>query len=148
MTMTMNPMRAKHPLMGLVVAGHAAEQGQAFMELRHRFSQGRTLQGAPSGQKPCRNSCLKVASFRVVMREQFRMCLNNILETLFKCTGNPGMHLLASAAQQGAVGGVLHERVLERVVNFGRRSAPMHQAGADELFQGIVQAFAWHRCRL
>jgi len=57
----------------------------------------------------------------------------------FRCSGNAAMQLLPSAPQQSAVGGVLHQRVFERVFRIRRRSAPEDQLGARELVEGFVQ---------
>jgi hypothetical protein len=46
--------------------------------------------------------------------------------------------LLALAAQQGAVCGILDESVLERVFRVGRRAAPEDQFGAYQLIQSII----------
>ena len=54
------------------------------------------------------------------------------------------MELLASAAQQGAVGGILHQRVLEGVLGIRRRPAPEDQLGALQLLQRIIQLLLRH----
>jgi hypothetical protein len=54
-------------------------------------------------------------------------------------TARAPMQLLPSGTQQGAVGGVLHQRVLKGVRGIRRRPAPEHQLGAYELFQSALQ---------
>jgi hypothetical protein len=54
------------------------------------------------------------------------------------------MQLLALAAQQGAVGSVLHQRVLEGVRRIRGRPAPEDQFGLYELRQGVIQLLPRH----
>ena len=46
------------------------------------------------------------------MREDLRADFDEVRKPLFQCLGDPPMQGLARAAQQGAVGGVLDQRVL------------------------------------
>ena len=64
---------------------------------------------------------------------------------LFKGRGDAGVDLLPPAAQQGAVGRILHQSVLERILRIRRRSASENQFGVDELRQGIVQLLLGYR---
>jgi hypothetical protein len=64
----------------------------------------------------------------------------------FQRGGNAAMQLLPSAAQQSAVGGVLHQRVLDGVLGVGRYPAAENQLGVGELFEGFVQLQPRHRC--
>jgi hypothetical protein len=50
-----------------------------------------------------------------VSREQFRLVFNNLTELAFKYRGNASVERASGLAQQGAVSGILHERVLEQV---------------------------------
>jgi len=50
-----------------------------------------------------------------VMGKQLRLGVDNIRPLLFQHLSDPCMQLLACATEQAHVGGVLHERVLERV---------------------------------
>jgi hypothetical protein len=72
-------------------------------------------------------------------RQHFGLLLDNLGELPFQGSGDAGMDLLASAAQQGVVGGVLHQRMLEGVFRVRRRAAPEHQLGTNELRQGVGQ---------
>ena len=67
-----------------------------------------------------------------MLREELGLAVHQLGEMGFERFGDPGMELLARAAQQSAVGGVLHQRVLEQVLGRGRRSALKDQAGIDE----------------
>ena len=51
------------------------------------------------------------------------------------------MELLPRAAQQCAVGGVLHQRVLEQVFGRGRHATLKDQAGIDEALERLLQLF-------
>ena len=49
--------------------------------------------------------------------------------------GDAHVDLLALAAEQRVVGGVAHERVLERVARLGAEAAPVHQPRLHQLAQ-------------
>ena len=49
------------------------------------------------------------------------------------------MQVLAAGFEQGAVGGVLDQRVLEAVGDIGRRAAAVDQLGRDQLIEGGLQ---------
>jgi hypothetical protein len=74
-----------------------------------------------------------------VVSEQCRLGRDNLREPAFEGGSDARVELLPPAAQQGAVGGVLHQRVLEAVLRVGRRAAPVDQLGGDQLRQGVVQ---------
>ena len=54
-----------------------------------------------------------------MMSDDLRAGFDKVRKPLFQCLGDPAMQGLARAAQQGAVGGILDQRVLEQI--FGRR---------------------------
>jgi hypothetical protein len=55
--------------------------------------------------------------------EQRRLGRGDLGEPVFEGRGDAGMELLPAAAQQGAVGGVLHQGVLEGVLSVERSDA-------------------------
>jgi hypothetical protein len=57
----------------------------------------------------------------------------------FERFGDPRMQLLTRAAQQAAVGRVLHQRVLESVNCVGRRTALEYQFGIDKAGERVPQ---------
>src|SRR5205085_11442268 len=59
--------------------------------------------------------------------------------SLFENLGNCGMQLLAPTAQQGPIGSVLHEGVLEDERFFRRRAAAENQSGIDQLVERLAQ---------
>src|SRR5215472_19050588 len=64
----------------------------------------------------------------------------------FQRGGNAAMQLLPSAAQQSAVGGILHQGMLEGVFRIGWHPAPEDQFGTYQLIQSIVQFLLRHAC--
>ena len=56
-----------------------------------------------------------VAGRRQMVGEVFGLALDKIRELMLQHRRDAGVQLLASGAQQGAVGGVLHQRVLEQL---------------------------------
>ena len=50
-----------------------------------------------------------------------------------------GVHLLLAALEQALIGGILHQRMLERVARLGRDSASIHEFGLFELLQGAFE---------
>ena len=77
--------------------------------------------------------------------EQRRLGRDNLREPVFEGRGDAGVQLPAPVAQQGAVGGVLHQRVLEGVLRIGRCTAAVDQLGARQLRQGVVELPRRHR---
>ena len=74
-------------------------------------------------------ACGSQAGQRVVLRHRLRLGLGDVGELGFQRGGDPSMDLLAPAFQQALVGGVAHQRVLERVGRLRRRAAAEHQLG-------------------
>jgi hypothetical protein len=66
-----------------------------------------------------------------MLREEFGLALHRFGGMGCECIGDPGMELLPRTAQQSAVSGVLHQRVLEQILRRGRRSALKDEAGID-----------------
>src|SRR5436190_22734205 len=85
------------------------------LQMSNRFEVSRLLRGMPPRLQPLMGSALRVAGGCQMMGEQFGLALDEIGETRFQCRSDTPMQFLPSPAQQGAVGGVLHQRVLEQV---------------------------------
>jgi hypothetical protein len=81
-----------------------------------------------------------------VLGDQRGLGHHDVPELVFKRCRNTGMQLLATAAQQGSIGGFLHQRVLEGVFRIGGRPAPEDQFGVHKLRQGVIQLLPRH-CR-
>jgi hypothetical protein len=60
-------------------------------------------------------------------------------EMLLQRQRDVGMDALTPAAQQRAVGGILHQRMLEDVARHRRVTALIDQFGFHQLVQGIIQ---------
>jgi hypothetical protein len=55
------------------------------------------------------------------------------------------MELQAAAAQQGAIGGILHQGMFEGVFRVGRGPVPKDQFGTRRLRKGVVDLLLRHR---
>jgi len=79
------------------------------------------------------------------MGQQPRLGGRDLGKALLKSLCDTCMRLLPSAAQQGAVGGILHQRMLEGVFRVGWHATTKDQLSADQLGQGLVQLLRRHR---
>jgi hypothetical protein len=77
---------------------------------------GRELDRSPAGQVPIRDGFVRARRLRQVPGEYFG---RDGHRTPFERVGDLGVQLLALGLEQGLVGGVLDEGVLERVVAAG-----------------------------
>src|SRR6516162_9812832 len=73
------------------------------------------------------------------MREDLRPGFDEVRKALFQFLGDPAMQSLARDAQQGAVGGVLDQRVLEYVDRFRWCPSLRDQLGGDKLGERGLQ---------
>ena len=89
----------------------------------------------PPRFQPLIDRAFGVAGGRQVMSEQLRLSLDEIGEMLFECRRDARVQLLPSPAQQGRVGGVLHQRVLEQVRGVRSRTPTKQEPGIAELIQ-------------
>src|ERR1700730_4668566 len=71
-------------------------------------------------------------------RQQFGLCLHDFRKLFFQPSSYPSMQLLALAAQERAVGGILYQGVLEGVLRIGRPTAPENQLCPDKLVECII----------
>ena len=62
-----------------------------------------------AGLEPLRDGALDLGGAGQVMGEQLRLALDEIGEMLFQRRPDARVQFLPSSAQQGAVGGVLHQ---------------------------------------
>jgi hypothetical protein len=82
---------------------------------------------------------LRVAGGCQMMGQQFGAALDEIGEMRFQCRGDAPMQFLPLRAQQRAVGGVLHQRVLEQVGGMRSGAAAKQQSRIDQLSQRGLQ---------
>ena len=79
----------------------------------NRFVVGRTGRRVLAGLEPLTDRAFSVTGGGQMMGQEFGLAFDEIGEMLLQNGANAGVQFLASRAQQGAVGGVLHQRVLE-----------------------------------
>ena len=84
-------------------------------------------------------SALLQPSFLVVTGEQLRRSCPNVGKPLREDLGDARVKLLPLAPQQGAISGVLHQRMLERINRRRRGSSRKHQLCSRELSEGIPE---------
>ena len=74
-----------------------------------------------------------------MMGQEFGLALDEIGEILLQHRRDPSMQFLPPSAQQHAIGGVLHQRVLEEVGGMRSGAAAKQQSGIAELTQRGLQ---------
>ena len=107
---------------------------------------GQALGGMLAGLQPLIDRALGVAGGGQMMGQEFGLALDEIGEILLQHRRDPGMQFLPSSAQQRAVGGVLHQRVLEQVGGVRRGAAAKQQSGIAQLIQRGLQLRSQARC--
>ena len=76
-------------------------------------------------------------------RDALWLAVNERGEVRLQRGGDAGVQLLPLAAQQRAVGSILHQRVFEGVDRLGRDPAAKDQFGFDQLLQGPLDICLW-----
>jgi len=104
-----------------------------------RFKMRQARRGILAGLQPFVDCTLGIAGRGQMMREQFGLALDTIGEILLKHRRNTGVQLLPLSAQQRAIGGVLHQRMLEEVGGMRRGAAAKQQSRVAELAQRGLQ---------
>src|SRR5206468_715006 len=104
-------------LAGYAQASLAASSGSRALsrEVGNGFHIGGTLRSPLACPLPIADSPCAKTRFGAVVNQQFRLRLNGSWKPFLEGHGNPGMEVLPATAQQGAVSGVLYERMLEGV---------------------------------
>jgi len=85
-----------------------------------------------AGLQPLGYGPVGIAGPCQVVRQQFGLALDKIGEMRFQRRSRTGVQFLPPRAQQGAVRGVLHQRVLELVGRVRRCAARKQQAGLSQ----------------
>jgi len=80
-----------------------------------RFEMSGALGGVPAGLQPLIHRAFEIAACSQMTGEQFGLALDEIGELLLQYCSDASMQFLPPGAQQCAVGGVLHQRVLEEI---------------------------------
>jgi len=100
--------------------------------MAQRFEMRQALGGILAGLEPLVYGTLDIRCRSEMMGEQLGLSLDEISEMLLQYSRDARVQLLAPPAQQGAVGRVLHQRVLEEIGGLWRHTAAKQQAGLDE----------------
>src|SRR5207248_11161428 len=87
------------------------------------------------------------AGLAEMARRTLRLAINQQREMSLNRSGDIGVQLLAFAAQQRAVGGVLNQGMLEGIDCLGRRAPAEDQFGVNELVQSPLNLSHWQRRR-
>src|SRR5271154_5789773 len=74
-----------------------------------------------------------------VPRQQLRLALRDVEESAFESLGDTGVERPTRLPQQSAVGGVLHERVLEEIGRVRRDALPGQQPRLNESIERLGQ---------
>jgi hypothetical protein len=122
-----------------LVVGQAGQHIQPLPQLRHRFGHGRAGHRLLARLEPIANRLLALTRLRVVVSQQGGLSGDNLRKAVFERLGNVTMKRLAPGTQQRAVGGILHQRMLESILCVGRCSAAQDQLGAYQLCQSVIQ---------
>ena len=94
-------------------ARQVLEPGEGGAELGEGLRERRAGEGAAPGPLVVVDRLLRQPRLAEVVREQLGLGLGGLREALLEDLRNPRVELLPAADQQAAVGGVLHQRVLE-----------------------------------
>jgi len=137
------------------------QRRETAVEMADRFEMRQTRGGILAGLQPLIDRTLGIAGGGQMMRQEFRLALDEIGEMLFQHGRDPGVQFLPPCAQQGAIGGVLHKRMLEEVgglrgntaaeqeSSLGKPIEPQSQLGSRPLrhpLDQLVTEFAAEHC--
>ena len=102
---------------------------------RHRGADG----GPVTSLTPASDGFFDQSGFRVVLCKELGLGLDRFRETRFERSGYLPVQCLAWTAQQCAIGGVLHERMLKQKRRVWEFAALEDQAGTDEETERATQ---------
>src|SRR5438067_8781812 len=105
------------------------QQAETPFEMGNRFDVGQLSRGMLPRLQPLVDRAFSVASGRQVMGEQLRLALDEIGEMLSQRRRDAGVQFLPAPAQQGRVGSVLDQRVLEQIGGVRSGTAAEQQSG-------------------
>ena len=109
------------------------------MQVRSSLGNGRLQPRALGGRQEIGDCLFNIASFGVVMCQQFRLRLDDFGKALLQCGGDSTMQLLTACARQHAVSGIAHQHVLEQVRGKWWRPATEYQFRGTKLVKGRMQ---------
>jgi hypothetical protein len=105
---------------------------ETAFEMADGFEMRQALRGILASLQPLIDRAFGIAGGGQMMRQEFGLALDEICEVSLQHRRDAGVQLLSSRAQQCAVGGVLHQRVLEEVGGVRRDAAAEQQPGLGE----------------
>ena len=108
------------------------EDGERSRQMTDRFLVGRALPRRSAGEQPPIYGPVVNPGLREMTGQEFGLALNDSGELRFERSGDTRMKLHSPAFEEGRVGDVLDQRVLEGVGRVGRLAAPENQVGADK----------------
>ncbi len=123
----------------LRVRKRAGERVEPLLQLCHGLCGRPAPRRLARGSQPKTRRLAGHARFRVVMRQHRRMRLHRVGKALLQCFRDAAVQPLPLAAQQGAIGDILHQRVLERVERLWRRAPLEEQLRCDELLERTLE---------
>ena len=129
---------------GIGFIGKTFDQTDGLVEMRYRFGERGAAQRQFAGLTPPSDCSLRQPGFSVVPRNNPRLARSDIAKLGLKCHGNASVKLLPPSAQQGAIGGILHQCVLETVLRIGGYPSPENQLGGHQLRERAVELLLWH----
>ena len=97
------------------------------LEVRDGLDVRGARRGALARAQPPHRCLSGLAGFLEVMRHQLRLPVGQLAELPQQALGHPRVIVLALALEHGRVGGLLHQRLLERELFARLRAAPMQQ---------------------
>jgi hypothetical protein len=109
--------------------------GERVRRLAHR----RPGEGRATGPRPCIRGARVEPGFCQMVCEQLGLGFDNTRKPLLEHLREASVQLLASGLEQGLIGGVLDQGVLETVGRVGRAAAAKHELGADQLVEPAFQ---------
>ena len=112
--------------------GQGRDQADCSGELLHCLNQRRTLQRALTRLAPQARRLLGQPGLGAVTRQQLGLVLCDLGELAFQNFGNARVQPASRLAQQRAIGGVLHQGMLEQVCRLRRHALAEQQPCGDE----------------
>ncbi len=105
----------------------------------YRFTIARPMNCFLPCRAPVSYRLLIQSSFRAVPSQKLRLVLGNLGEFALERFRDTGVERASGLAQQRAIGGVLHKRVLEQIGRVRRQALPEQQTSCDETVERSLQ---------
>ena len=74
-----------------------------------------------------------------MVRQRFRLGFDDLGELRLQLDAMTGVYLLSPALEEALIGGVLDERMLERIGRLGRDTASKYEFGLFKLLQDALE---------